>query len=69
MEGLQESLAQLPDDVVTDVCRAILCEVKKMWPELEQRINAFHEANGGKGVCASRCGQEVQWATCGQSSA
>mmetsp|Transcript_28087 Transcript_28087/g.71598 ORF Transcript_28087/g.71598 Transcript_28087/m.71598 type:complete len:397 (-) Transcript_28087:670-1860(-) len=53
VEGLQEALAALPEDVVTDLCRAILCEVKKTWPELEARWLAL----GGNKLCGGTpCG-------------
>ncbi|GFH16776.1 BZIP domain-containing protein, partial [Haematococcus lacustris] len=54
VEGLQEALDKLPDPLVTDICRGILCEVKRTWPELTARFTAL----------APTCSQQVGSAAC-----
>ncbi len=49
--GLQESLAQLPDSVVEDICRSLLHEVKLMGPDLEA---AFQALGGAPSHCAAQ---------------
>jgi len=50
--GLQLLLEDLPEDVITDVCRAILAEVKNMWPDLAVRFKNL--------TCVpTSCGQQM----------
>lgn len=41
VEGLQHALDQLPEHMIVDICHAILCEVRAMWPELSERLAAM----------------------------
>lgn len=41
VEGLQQCLEQLPEHIIQDICRSLLCEVKQMWPELAVRFQSL----------------------------
>ena len=40
MDGLQETLAQLPEYVVVEICKNILHACKDMWPHISSHFQA-----------------------------
>eukprot|EP00798_Chlamydomonas_sp_ICE-L_P024398 gene24398-10002_t len=55
--GLQEILANLPDQIVVEICKNILHSCKDMWPQV---ANFFSEACAGNTCAAS---QVTEWLT------
>lgn len=60
MEGLQDTLAQIPEHLVVEICKNILAACKDLWPQLASQFDKLHNENPNcpfkLGLCAGAAG-------------
>jgi hypothetical protein len=60
MEGLQDTLAQIPEHLVVEICKNILAACKDLWPQLASHFDKLHGENPNcpfkLGLCAGAAG-------------